>query len=290
MDEVGLRPFLECKICLKIPSGKVYLCENSHKICQRCYEKLSQRECPLGKCQYKRPEPFRARDIEDLISQCQFDFSCCFDGCTVEAKSKDAIAEHEETCAHRKVPCISHGLLCGNIKMFDMSTHLKTEHEIELYKNGEETDVYEGAFFYPAEASNNFYGSGGTAQFVHDGHTFFYTIWVDFGLFIVWTSVNGLSNVADKYQCKMLLENKDTKLSVQANLHVLPLDTIREHIGETGNGLFIGIHQFRRLMSDCTDEKAQEDGYVKMVSAKVSIQKRDQSMIENINEVVQVGL
>jgi len=107
MEPAKLKTFLECPVCLVLPTSKNFQCINSHNICETCYIKLAadgaMKQCPQGGCAYYKP-PRRNRVLEAIVVNSTFEIACSKQGCNVEMK-KDQISRHEVGCKFRTVVC-----------------------------------------------------------------------------------------------------------------------------------------------------------------------------------------
>ena len=112
MDTKNLSSILlslaECPICCAFaPDRKVFLCQNSHPICEKCLEarRGTGSKCPQGSCAYAEP-PMRDRATERLIREVDFDFPCSADPnhCDFEGK-RGEMPGHLKECCWRKVEC-----------------------------------------------------------------------------------------------------------------------------------------------------------------------------------------
>ena len=98
MNSALLRPLLECPVCFKIPRNKIFVCSNSHKICDSCYDKITAgaKQCPQGLCSYDDP-PRRYMELEAIVENADLELICIrsVSGCTVEMK-KEELRKHEK--------------------------------------------------------------------------------------------------------------------------------------------------------------------------------------------------
>eukprot|EP00092_Neocalanus_flemingeri_P066548 GFUD01081080.1.p1 GENE.GFUD01081080.1~~GFUD01081080.1.p1 ORF type:complete len:209 (+),score=29.12 GFUD01081080.1:2-628(+) len=143
MDAAALTSFLECPVCFQVPRGKIFLCKNSHKICDACYIKINEtvKKCPQGKCQYDQP-PQRNRELEAIAESIDLELSCssAYAGCTVEL-NKEELINHELSCVFRKVPCPDTS--CEQFLLFkDVMSHLSANHKETIYLISPKLVVY----------------------------------------------------------------------------------------------------------------------------------------------------
>lgn len=100
MESETLRNFLECPICTRLPSHRVFTCPNGHNLCEDCYHHLQQQRpapvvnrqglpCPSCKDPFSHP-PTRNRLAESLIVSAKLPEVCSYHhyGCTFQGRSK----------------------------------------------------------------------------------------------------------------------------------------------------------------------------------------------------------
>ena len=118
MNSAVLKPYLECPVCFQVPKSKIFVCRNSHKVCESCYGKITAdaKQCPQGNCPYDDP-PRRNRELEAIIENADIEISCsnASAGCTVEMK-KEELREHEVNCIFKQVHCP--GTNCEKLILF----------------------------------------------------------------------------------------------------------------------------------------------------------------------------
>jgi len=97
---------LECPVCLKmITDPPVYVCENTHLLCDVCHGVLKQRKdsCPV--CRGNLTDK-RNWTVEKLLESAFEKTSCKFEECNYKKADKSRVERHEkEDCPHRKIVC-----------------------------------------------------------------------------------------------------------------------------------------------------------------------------------------
>ena len=136
MNAAVLKTLVECPICFRVPRSKILACNNGHKICESCYDKIvaSAKQCPQGNCQYDQT-PRRCRELEAIVDNVEFDFSCSNEdaGCRMEM-GKEELRKHEFECEFRQVPCPN--TTCGKMILLNILTaHIRDSHQIRILED-----------------------------------------------------------------------------------------------------------------------------------------------------------
>ena len=151
MNSAALKTVLECPVCFQVPGSKIFVCSNSHKICESCYNKITAgaKQCPQGNCPFDEP-PRRYRELENIVENADIELSCsnAGAGCKVE-KKKGELREHEMKCIFRQVPCP--GTAFEKIILFNSIDSHITRHE----KTREHASSARGIFFKLRKLSTN---------------------------------------------------------------------------------------------------------------------------------------
>jgi len=116
---------LECPVCLKtIVDPPVYLCENTHPLCDICHDELKQRKEPCPVCRGKLTDK-RSWSIEKILDKLQ-KAACKYEKCSYKKADKARVEGHEEDCEHRLLCCYH----CKEyIPLSNMSEHIVGRHK-----------------------------------------------------------------------------------------------------------------------------------------------------------------
>ena len=246
MDFSLMKSLLECPVCYTIPRNQsIFLCSNSHKICQTCFDLLELKICPQGKCEYKDEQPMRNRDLEKIIAECDIDLSChnWREGCTVEAKKKE-LEEHETECDFRKVPC---PFSCGSETMFrKIQDHLKESHRSTHFKG-------KGEFLSITWILKERHFSGNSKIFVNgvwenmDGQRFYCHLQKLDGKWISWICVEGGERTARKWKSKIKIKSKNADDNIEFEGNVFSIDCTKTELVSSGECFTMTDEEVRNL-------------------------------------------
>ena len=126
----AMRQIAECPVCLQMPLGRVYICENSHPICDDCLPKVDK--CPQGRCHYaKRRHGLRDRTMEKMIANLDCEVPCHWsnEGCTFKGNVKRA-KRHKKQCCFRLMKCPDKDCTEA-LPILEFVNHMDLQHELK---------------------------------------------------------------------------------------------------------------------------------------------------------------
>jgi len=264
MEPSKLMTYLECPMCYLLPRSKIFICTNSHKICESCYITLRgdvTKHCPQGGCDYDQP-PRRVRDYEAIIENSDFELPCSKPGCNVELK-KEPLAAHEVKCSFRTVPCPA--VECGlNISFQNIDSHIQDNHKykitcklpkIEPFLKEESLNAVDmdWVFFTWSQNELQFY-----PQFVKRE-----------GLWYFWMKIKEDPIAAANWEVSAKVENVENQISLEFKGLVHPVDRSVEEILESGH--YLQLNRKSVIKFKISSEVAIEKGYSDIIRVSFKI-------------------
>jgi E3 ubiquitin-protein ligase SIAH1 len=117
---------LECPVCLEYIRPPIRLCENGHKICNICRQKVNR--CPSCRQEFL---DIRNLALEDLARQVKYPCKYRSYGCT-ELFNHDTVGKHQKICLHIPQNCpvakLAFGKCSWTGSYSDIKGHLKENH------------------------------------------------------------------------------------------------------------------------------------------------------------------
>lgn len=284
LTKEGVRTILECPICMTIPGGKIYQCQNAHKICERCYDQLANERCPEGRCRYNSPEPSRYFEIENLIEIFNLTLECPYDDCKVTLKAKE-MRIHEKECPKRPTnrPLLSCFMSsdCDTVALSDMESHLVEKHSMKIHEGNrleqsqplKKEDLVDGHF----------------VNAVSDGNvTFYYVIMIHSheedsseddeeqceGILNGFVVVQGEKDMADQYSATISIWKDGTSFKVESTQPVLSVLSAGYPPPLLGRHAFavMGMGRIRDLISE-SDSEQEKLGFTHVLHHGIEIKK-----------------
>eukprot|EP00092_Neocalanus_flemingeri_P022055 GFUD01023920.1.p1 GENE.GFUD01023920.1~~GFUD01023920.1.p1 ORF type:complete len:257 (-),score=50.41 GFUD01023920.1:184-954(-) len=232
MDASTLKEYLQCPVCWYIPRSKIFVCSNSHKICESCFAKIqttvntNSKPCPSCRCHYDDP-PHRNLDLESIVENSKVELSCRRPRCQVEM-TKDKLLEHEDECEFRMVPC---PIPACKKKIFfkQLEAHIKTVHQIPLVHD----EIY-GARIVNDLIPNIDYD----LHVLENNKVQFYPQCVKRnGVWYFWVKIKGGPSLASQWKFSAKAENENTGYSMEFTGSVHPVDLEMDQVMETDDFL-----------------------------------------------------
>jgi len=268
MEPSKLKTYLECPVCYLLPKSRVFICTNSHKICESCYIEMAgdvPKHCPQGGCDYDQP-PRRGRDYEAMIENSDFELPCSKSGCNVEMK-KGLLAAHEVQCRFRTVPCPDIG--CGlEISFQNIDLHIKDNH-----KNAR-TYVCKLSKIEPflSEKILNAVDQNWVLFMWRQNDIQFYPVFVKReGLWYFWMKIKEDPIAAANWEVIAKVENPANQISVEFKGLVHPVDRGVDEILESGHYLLLNRKSVNMLKK--SSEEAVEKGYSDIIQVEFEIKR-----------------
>eukprot|EP00092_Neocalanus_flemingeri_P019297 GFUD01020903.1.p1 GENE.GFUD01020903.1~~GFUD01020903.1.p1 ORF type:complete len:259 (+),score=43.69 GFUD01020903.1:77-853(+) len=236
MDASTLKEYLKCPVCWFIPRSKIFVCSNSHKICESCFAKIqttvntNSKPCPTCRCHYDDP-PHRNLDLESIVEKSNVELSCTRPRCQVEM-TKDKLLEHEDECEFRTVPCPD--TACKKKIFFkQLDAHIKIVHPELLVRY----EIYEVKFTTKLKPVPNI---DCYLEALENNKVQFYPQCVKRnGVWYVWVKIKGGPSLASQWKFSAKTENENTGYSMEFTGSVHPVDLEMDQVMETDDFLRI---------------------------------------------------
>eukprot|EP00092_Neocalanus_flemingeri_P034617 GFUD01037655.1.p1 GENE.GFUD01037655.1~~GFUD01037655.1.p1 ORF type:complete len:259 (+),score=52.87 GFUD01037655.1:70-846(+) len=247
MDATKLKTYLECPVCFIVPRSKIFVCKNSHKICEACYTKLKTQVnskiklCPQGECMYDNP-PSRNLDLESIVDNSDVKHCCERSQCEVEM-TKANILEHEAKCDFREVPCPA--TICEKKTVLRLlASHLKSEHNYRI--SGREIEFL--VRFNTLTKGNSV--DWPLQLWEYNRVQFFPQLVKRNGVWYAWVKVKGGPNDAEQWSYSAKTENKDNGIKMEFSGSVHPVDLRVEQVIQTGDCLQMNSKNIQKLKNN----------------------------------------
>jgi len=249
MNSAALKTVLECPVCFQVPRSKIFVCSNSHKICESCYGKITAgaKQCPQGNCLYDEP-PRRSRELEEIVENADLELSCsnASAGCKVDMK-KDELRKHEMKCIFRQVPCpYTH---CKKLISFNcIDSHISQSH---LATTKKENPVCRPAsaiiIMLDSEVMEKENADWVLSEWKTDGGKVFYPQFLKKGGFwYFWIQAKADPATSASYEVTTVVQNPDgVKLTFTGPVH--PIDLSVEEIMKTGYYIMMNRQQVEKM-------------------------------------------
>eukprot|EP00092_Neocalanus_flemingeri_P015559 GFUD01016841.1.p1 GENE.GFUD01016841.1~~GFUD01016841.1.p1 ORF type:complete len:287 (-),score=47.56 GFUD01016841.1:31-891(-) len=243
MEEAKLKSYLQCPICTFLPhshnhNAKIWGCQNGHRICEQCYDKLDSypKRCPQGRCKYNSP-PCRLTCLEDMISQGKLKIDChnAEHGCQVVLYMEELI-EHELECKFRMVPCPEAD--CQKMVILSqLEVHCSENDEHSNSDSFDKPDILREneesitRMNFSSEISDAYYVNG---FWIVEGFRFWSIIMKENNYWNSWVTIEGGPRVAAQWKYSVSVKNKKTGVSYEMTGPVNSVDWTAKQVLDSG--------------------------------------------------------
>ncbi len=98
IDTLAGKVDFKCPVCLEIPAGRIFQCDDGHIVCEKCDKGLVA--CPVCRQSREVYPAVRVAVIEKILDLMAFDCRYKEYGCNQKVSRKD-LSEHQELCEYR---------------------------------------------------------------------------------------------------------------------------------------------------------------------------------------------
>jgi len=244
---------LECPVCLKtIMDPPIFMCENSHMLCEECRGQLKNdgKPCPVcnGALTNKRMLP-----VEKMLDKLPKE-QCKFNECNFARASIGFVEEHEKDCKHRLVPCYT----CNKkVPLSGKTEHVITKHSSILQT--EKMNEWRKTWYWPLSKSAQYAGYTPITRDDDQGNkaNFFFTVVLDDSRYLAWVCHDLSKSDQQSYRyhinllCGKADDNKETLVLAKHSAFCRPSDISLATIKKELFGLV--VHE--DIMKDAANNK-----------------------------------
>jgi len=261
MEAAAIRNMIQCPFCFAIPTHKKFFsCQNNHKICEHCFDRLrplggtsknpGRKRCPKGDCGYSEP-PARNVEVEEMISNYELEVNCKYyhEGCQ-QMELRVAMSDHEARCGCREVTC-PNSECRTRLQVRQLFGHIKQEHKDALVREDTELTDFTLTCLLKDEFREREFSTWITVIWNHkNGQTFFPMFEKRNRVWFAWIFLLGTEEEAAKWETSVKICDAEKKSSLEFTGPVFPIDMEGKEVMDKMTILAMSDKQIEMMKSD----------------------------------------